>query len=46
LAILSNRLIAVNQDKLRDSRFKYSAKDGLEIWVKPLSDGNWVITFF
>lgn len=46
LAILSNKeLIAVNQDKLGIQGFKYSAKDGLEIWVKPLSDGNWVITF-
>jgi alpha-galactosidase len=46
LAILSNKeLIALNQDKLGIQGFKYSAKDGLEIWVKPLSDGNWVITF-
>ncbi|WP_426484195.1 glycoside hydrolase family 27 protein [Flavobacterium sp. 2] len=46
LAILTNKdLIAVNQDKLGIQGFKYAAEDGLEVWVKPLSDGNWVITF-
>lgn len=46
IAILTNKeLIAVNQDKLGIQGFKYSAEDGLEIWVKPLSDGNWAITF-
>jgi len=46
LAILTNKeLIAVNQDKLGIQGFKYSAEDGLEVWVKPLSDNNWAITF-
>jgi alpha-galactosidase len=46
LAILTNKeLIAVNQDKLGVQGFKYSAEDGLEVWVKPLSDGNWAVTF-
>ncbi|MDQ6470972.1 glycoside hydrolase family 27 protein [Flavobacterium sp. LHD-80] len=46
LAILTNKdLIAVNQDKLGIQGFKYAAEDGLEVWVKPLSEGNWVITF-
>lgn len=46
LAILTNKeLIAVNQDKLGIQGFKYSSEDGLEIWVKPLSDNNWAITF-
>lgn len=46
LAILTNKdLIAVNQDKLGIQGFKYAAQDGLEVWVKPLSDGNWAITF-
>jgi alpha-galactosidase len=46
LAILTNKeLIAVNQDKLGIQGFKLSAEDGLEVWVKPLSDGNWAITF-
>jgi len=46
LAILTNAaLIAVNQDKLGIQGFKLSAVDGLEVWVKPLSDGNWAVTF-
>ncbi|TDP02374.1 glycoside hydrolase family 27 protein [Flavobacterium sp. 245] len=46
LAILTNKdLIAINQDKLGIQGFKYAAQDGLEVWVKPLSDGNWAITF-
>lgn len=46
VAILTNKeLIAVNQDKLGVQGFKYSAEDGLEIWVKPLVEGNWAITF-
>ena len=46
LAILTNKeLIAVNQDKSGIQGFKYSAEDGLEVWVKPLSDGNWAVTF-
>jgi alpha-galactosidase len=46
IAILTNKeLIAVDQDKLGIQGFKYSAEDGLEVWVKPLSDGNWAVTF-
>jgi len=46
LAILTNKeLIAVDQDKLGIQGFKYSAEDGLEVWVKPLSDRNWAVTF-
>lgn len=46
LAILTNKeLIAVDQDKLGIQGFKYSAEEGLEVWVKPLSDGNWAVTF-
>ncbi|MFB9110884.1 glycoside hydrolase family 27 protein [Flavobacterium gyeonganense] len=46
LAILTNKeLIAVNQDKLGIQGFKYLAEDGVEVWVKPLSDDNWAITF-
>ncbi|MFV8343951.1 glycoside hydrolase family 27 protein [Flavobacterium sp. XS2P39] len=46
LAILTNKeLIAVNQDKLGIQGFKYLEDDGLEVWVKPLSDGNWAVTF-
>ena len=46
LAILTNKeLIAINQDKLGIQGFKYLAEEGLEVWVKPLSDGNWAVTF-
>ena len=46
LAILTNKeLIDVNQDKLGIQGFKLSAEDGLEVWVKPLSDNNWAVTF-
>ncbi|MFY0483959.1 glycoside hydrolase family 27 protein [Flavobacterium sp. PLA-1-15] len=46
LSILTNKeLIAVNQDKLGIQAFRYAAEDGIEVWVKPLSDGNWAITF-
>lgn len=46
LAILTNKeLIAVNQDKLGIQGFRYTAEDGLEVWAKPISNGNWVVTF-
>jgi len=46
LAILTNKnLIAINQDKLGIQGFKYSSEDGIEVWVKPLSNSNWAITF-
>lgn len=46
LAILTNKeIIAINQDKLGIQGFRYSSEKGLEIWVKPLSNDNWAITF-
>ncbi|MEO7976812.1 glycoside hydrolase family 27 protein [Flavobacterium sp.] len=46
LAILTNKeLIAVNQDKLGIQGFKYFEDNGLEVWVKPLADENWAVTF-
>lgn len=46
LGILTNKeLIAVNQDKLGIQGFKYSAENGLEVWVKPLENGNWTVAF-
>lgn len=46
LSILTNKnLIEVNKDKLGIQGFKYSSEDGLEVWVKPIFDGNWIITF-
>jgi alpha-galactosidase len=46
LSILTNKdIIAVNQDKLGIQGFRYSSEDGIETWVKPLSDGNCAVTF-
>ncbi len=46
LSILTNQnLIAVNQDKLGIQAFKYTVIDGVEVWIKPLENGNWAITF-
>jgi alpha-galactosidase len=44
--ILGNReVIAVDQDSLGVQGFRYDAKDSLEVWVKPLSNGNWAVCF-
>ncbi|MDP3684432.1 MAG: glycoside hydrolase family 27 protein [Ignavibacteria bacterium] len=44
--ILTNKeAIAVNQDSLGIQGFKYSAKDELEIWFKPLSKDEWAVCF-
>ena len=46
LAILTNKdMIAINQDKLGIQGFKFSAEDGLEVWVKPLLGGDWAVAF-
>ncbi len=42
--ILTNHeVIAVDQDGLGIQGFQYSAKDGVEIWFKPLSNGDWAM---
>jgi len=44
--ILTNReVLAVNQDKLGVQGFRYSSKDSVETWLKPLADGKWAVTF-
>ncbi|MDZ7263350.1 MAG: glycoside hydrolase family 27 protein, partial [candidate division KSB1 bacterium] len=46
IEILTNKeVIAVNQDSLGIQGFKYSAKDSLETWFKPLSKGAWAVCF-
>ena len=46
IAILTNNeAIAVNQDSLGIQGFKYSAKDSLETWFKPLSKSEWAVCF-
>ncbi len=44
--ILTNKeVIAVNQDSLGIQALKYFSKDSLEIWIKPLSGGDWAFCF-
>ena len=46
LEILTNKdAIEINQDKLGIQGFKYSSTDSLEIWFKPLSEGDWGVCF-
>lgn len=46
IAVLTNKnVIAVNQDVLGIQGFKYRSAGGLEIWFKPLAQGNWVVCF-
>ena len=45
-AILTNReVIAINQDSLGIQALKYSSKDSLETWFKPLKNGDWAVCF-
>ncbi len=47
LKILTNKeLIAINQDALGIQGFKYSENNELAIWVKPLQNGDWAVSFF
>ena len=42
--ILTNpEAIAVDQDKFGIQGFKHPAKDGMEIWFKPLAGGDWAM---
>jgi alpha-galactosidase len=44
LAILTNRdVIAVNQDPLGVQGFPFSREDGVEVWFKPLAEGDWAM---
>jgi alpha-galactosidase len=44
--ILTNKdVIAIDQDTLGIEGFKYSDRDSLQTWFKPLSDGNWAVCF-
>lgn len=46
LKILTNKeMIAINQDKLGIQGFKYQSENGIDVWVKPLSDDNWAVVF-
>lgn len=44
--ILTNKeVIAVNQDSLGIEGLKYSDKDSLQVWFKPLKNDNWAVCF-
>jgi alpha-galactosidase len=44
--ILTNHeVIAIDQDALGIQGFRYSAKDSVETWLKPLSNGAWAVCF-
>jgi alpha-galactosidase len=44
--ILTNKeVIAIDQDALGVQGLKYSSKDGLETWFKPLENGDWAVCF-
>lgn len=48
IEILTNKdVIAINQDSLGVQALKYSDNvNGIEVWVKPLKNGDWAICFF
>ena len=44
LGILTDKdIIALDQDPLGVEALKYSAKDGVEVWFKPLAQGSWAM---
>ncbi|MEO6547122.1 MAG: glycoside hydrolase family 27 protein [Ferruginibacter sp.] len=44
--VLTNKeVIAINQDALGIQAFKYSTKDSVETWCKPLKNDEWAICF-
>ena len=47
LEILTNKeVIAIDQDSLGIEGFKQNKIDSLEIWCKPLKNGDWALCFF
>jgi alpha-galactosidase len=45
-SVLTNKeVIAIDQDVLGIEGFKYSDKDSVQTWFKPLSDGDWAVCF-
>jgi len=44
--ILTNKsIIAIDQDPLGIQGFKYADKDSLQVWFKPLKEGDWAVCF-
>lgn len=45
-AILTDKdVVAIDQDAMGIQGFKYSDKDSLQTWFKPLSNGEWAVCF-
>jgi alpha-galactosidase len=43
--LVNKEVIAVNQDKLGIQGFRFSNENNLEIWIKPLANDEWAMTF-
>jgi alpha-galactosidase len=44
--ILTNKdVIAIDQDALGIEAFKYSDKDSLQTWIRPLKNNDWAVCF-
>jgi alpha-galactosidase len=43
--LTAKELIAINQDSLGIQGLKYSTKDSVETWFKPLKNGDWAVFF-
>lgn len=43
--LANKEVIAVNQDKLGIQGFRFTNEDNIEIWIKPLENDAWAMTF-
>jgi alpha-galactosidase len=43
--LTNKEVISVNQDSLGVQGLKWAVKDSVETWLKPLSNGDWALTF-
>lgn len=43
--LANKEVVAVNQDKLGIQGFRFSNANNIEVWIKPLADDNWAMTF-
>ena len=41
--LLNKEIIAIDQDSLGIQGFRYTAKDSVETWLKPLKNGDWAV---
>lgn len=45
IVLTRKEVIAIDQDSLGVQGFRYSVKDSVETWLKPLKNGEWAICF-